>query len=485
MVYRPHDHSFDWKGFTFFLKFLGECTLVGVGSYYGLLYAEFPNAPVPPMLAPLKSSHLALANISTSTAKRIINKLTIEDAIPHTGKLVAADLVSMKLLLFEDGRQLAEYPILSKGRTGSAWETPSGMYAVQTKEETHFSSIGRVYMPYSMQFYGNYFMHGWTYYPDGTPTSSTFSGGCIKLSTEDAKKVFEFVDIGTKVFVYDAKGGPPPQPLAVDALSVPSIHAEAYLVADIDTGDVYAEKNAQSVRPIASVTKLMTALVANETISFDKKVSVTEGSLFNPPDPSKIEKKTFLAEELVYPLLMQSSNGVADSLASYYGRSGFVTWMNTTARALGMSDTTYADASGASAGNLSTADDLFRLAMYLTNKKSFVLNVTHLPQKIITAEDGTTYKIANVNTPVQNEPFAGGKAGHTLAAKDTMLSVVSFNVGEEKRRVAVIVLGSENQIKDTSALAEWLTNTAPASAKGAGAACVGCTDGPEYRKIEI
>jgi D-alanyl-D-alanine carboxypeptidase len=255
------------------------------------------------------------------------------------------------------------------------------------------------------------------------------------------------------------------------------------LVADIDTGDVYAEKNAREARPIASVTKLMTALVANEIISFDRKISVPKGTLVNPPNPKDTEQKIFVAETLVYPLLMQSSNGVADALASYYGTRGFVAWMNTTAKALDMHATTFADASGASANNISMPDDLFRLAVYLANKKSFVLKVTHLSQKTITDEDGAEYKIKNVNTPAEKEPFEGGKAGHTTAAKDTMLSVVSFEHGGKTRRVAVIVLGSPDQIKDTSHLAEWVTTEAKASAATIGPACIGCTT-PEYRKIE-
>src|SRR5262249_36028628 len=161
---------------------------------------------------------------------------------------------------------------------------------------------------YSMQFYGNYFIHGWTYYPDGTPTAATFSGGCIKLETENAEKVFAFADVGTKVFVYDPPQGEPPPSLSLASMPVPEINAPSYLVADIDTGDVYVEREANVKRPIASVTKLMTALVANEVISFDKKVSVSEGSLVNPPIIEATTTKTFLIGDLLYPLLMQSSN---------------------------------------------------------------------------------------------------------------------------------------------------------------------------------
>lgn len=476
--------SFDWKGFAFVVKGFAALALVGAGGYFALASFDLPASLNVATLLP-ESAPIPAAAISTTTPQRIINSLTIADAIPEEGKLIAADLVAMKIMLYENGQMVAEYPIQSKGRTGSPWETPSGMYAVQTKEVTHFSSIGHVYMPYSMQFYGNYFIHGWTHYPDGTPVSASFSGGCIKLLTEDAIEVFNFATIGTKVFVYDAKSTDDLKPLAIAHTLVPSINAHAYLVADIDTGDVYAEKNANVVRPIASITKLMSALVANETISFERKVTVPESSLFNPPDPEKTGYKVFVAEDLVFPLLMQSSNGVADALASYYGKNSFVNWMNTTAKALGMHSTSFADASGVSADNISTADDLFRLATYLANKKSFVFDTTHMPQKTILSEDGTPYTIINVNAPVADEPYLGGKAGHTEAAQDTMVSLISVEVGGQKRRVAVIVLGSENQRSDTLALTSWISQSAEPALEQSIPACLGCNTDPDYRKIEL
>ena len=434
------EHSFDTKGFLFAAKFILLCVAMGGGVHYATSYFTTPASPhiIAPDIVEAQepASVAAAATLSSSTPVRVINSLTIADSVPREGKFIAADLVNMKLSLYQDGTVLAQYPILTKGRPGTPWETPSGFYSIQTKEKNHFSSIGKVYMPFSMQFYGNYFIHGQTYYPDGTPTASSFSGGCIKLNTEDAEKVFVFADTGTKVFVYDSKQATPPPPLVLDLLSAPEVGAQAYLVADIDTGDVYVEEHAQEERPIASITKLMTALVANEIISLDKKVTVPEGALYNPPRVENTSPRTFLVDALFYPLLMQSSNGTAEALASYYGKYGFVRWMNTTAKALDMASTTFADASGISPDNVSTTEDLFRLATYLTNKKSFVLKITTAQTKIITAEDGSTYTITNVNAPADGAPFEGGKVGHTTAAADTMLSTLTFKVGSNTRRVA-------------------------------------------------
>jgi D-alanyl-D-alanine carboxypeptidase len=150
-----------------------------------------------------------------------------------------------------------------------------------------------------------------------------------------------------------------------------------------------------------------------------------------------------------------------------------------------MASTTFADPSGKSAENVSTADDLYRLAAYLADKKSFVLKITKTPQKKITAEDGTEFDIENVNAPAYEDPFQGGKVGHTTAAEDTMLSVVSFNAGGQSRRAAVIVLGSDDQALDTERLADWVVK-ARVTANASQTACPLCIPGAgRYRKIEL
>lgn len=441
--------------------------MAGALAHWGPSYAStYLNPPAPTLVVAQEESSLPAAGV-LAQSQRVINSLTITDVIPAQGKFIAADLVEMKLFLYQDGTTTAEFPIASKGRSGTPWETPTGFYSVQTKEETHFSSIGHVYMPYSMQFYGNYFIHGWTHYPDGTPVSASFSGGCIKLTTEDAQEVFEFADIGTRVFVYDSKKTPPQAPLALGALLLPTVAATSYLVADIDTGDVYGEMRARERQPLFSATKLMTALVANEIISFDKNITVSGDTLKNL-EGEEASSEVFTIGDLLYPLLMQPGERVAEVLADYWGSKTFVRSMNITAHALGMGSTTYTDPSGASLQNVSTADDVFRLVTYLAQKKSFVLKIVQTSHKTITAEDGSPYDIQNSTT-----------------TEAIPVSVLSIPAGGTTRRIAVIVLGSTNQAQDSIALAQWVTSAATHSTLFPQSACVSCTQAPSYRKIEF
>ena len=74
----------------------------------------------------------------------------MNNIIPREDKFIAVDLVGMKVFLYEGGEEVDHFDVISKGKPGSHWETPTGLYDIMVKEDRHFSSIGHVYMPYSM-----------------------------------------------------------------------------------------------------------------------------------------------------------------------------------------------------------------------------------------------------------------------------------------------------------------------------------------------
>ena len=115
------------------------------------------------------------------------------------GKYILADLTNMKIFLYNDDKLVSEYPIVSKGKPGSYYETPAGEFYIKSKQKNKFSSIGHVYMPYSMQFYGNFFLHGIPYYPNGTRVSTNYSGGCIRIADADMISIYNFADTKTRI----------------------------------------------------------------------------------------------------------------------------------------------------------------------------------------------------------------------------------------------------------------------------------------------
>src|SRR3989338_8392849 len=191
--------------------------------------------------------------------------------VEQKASFIDANLSSMKLVVYVGGVLQIEVPVLAKGKVGSWWETPAGVYQIQSKERNHFSTFGEVNQPWSLDFQGNFFIHGWPTYADGTAVSSSYSGGCIRLSTADASKVYAFAEVGMPVIVYN-------QEQTSDnfsyALKAPAISASEYLVVDIDTGTVLTQRDASTQVAIASITKLVTALVATEYINLDKEVRV-------------------------------------------------------------------------------------------------------------------------------------------------------------------------------------------------------------------
>src|SRR3989339_1017591 len=126
-----------------------------------------------------------------------------EGFIEGKANFIEANLTAMQMLVYEDGQLLFTVPIKSKGKEGSWWETPSGLYRAEAKEKTHFSSFGHVYMPWSIPFQGNFFIHGWPYYPDGTPVKEGYSGGCIRLEDVYAKQVYEHIKVGMPILVFE------------------------------------------------------------------------------------------------------------------------------------------------------------------------------------------------------------------------------------------------------------------------------------------
>jgi D-alanyl-D-alanine carboxypeptidase (penicillin-binding protein 5/6) len=349
---------------------------------------------------------------------------------------------------------------VSKGKPGSPWETPPGAYQVQAKEENHFSSIGHVWMPYSMQFFGNFFIHGWPYYPNGQAVPKGYSGGCIRLTTEDAAKVYEFADNGTAVYI--AGGESPTVRKAADNTAYyllnnyapdPHVTASSYLVADLDTGEVILEKNKGMTWPIASVTKLTTALTALEVVNQYKTALVTSSEVATYGDAGHLHKgEELTVHDLLYPLLLESSNDAAEVIADQVGRDNFIKSMNDKVRSIGLTATHYEDPSGLTPKNVSTAEDLFRLLSYIYKYKGYIFEVTRKPNATVNNQTWV-----NNNKFVHDKNYLGGKNGYTDEANHTLVTTFSMPLSEFKNRnVAIVLLHSSNKQEDARAILQYL-----------------------------
>ncbi|GIW68473.1 MAG: hypothetical protein KatS3mg099_421 [Candidatus Parcubacteria bacterium] len=374
---------------------------------------------------------------------------------------IEANLSEMKVRLYQKGELVKEAPIISKGREGSWWETPAGLYTIGVKEERHFSSLGRVWMPWSMQFQGNFFIHGPTYFPDGTPTPNSYSGGCIRVPMDDVREIFEAVEPGTPVLVYEASfAGKRDEGVAYVPRAPVEDESVSYLVADLSANTVLAAHNAQEARSIASLTKLMTALIAVEYINVEREVLITSEMLVATSRPRLRAGERVKVLDLLSLLLLESSNEAAVAVAEPLGERYFVNLMNQKADAIGMLTANFADTSGASPQNTASAEDLFMLAKYLYHNRSFVLHMSVGNENRAAYGPAKFSGLENFNDMELPEraSLVGAKVGMTKAAGNTMLSVVEITFGEERRPLAVIVLGADDAKAVTRTLVSHITD---------------------------
>jgi len=381
---------------------------------------------------------------------------TRQEFINQKASFLEADLTTMKLRVYTEGALSKEMPILTKGRPGSWWETPAGLYTINSKEKNHFSSFGQVYSPWSMGFQGNFFVHGWPYYPDGTPVKSTYSGGCVRLSDKDAEEIFKMTKVGTPILVFEEAFG---SDAFVYRAPAPDIPADAYLAADLKNNFVFFKKESTQVLPVASLTKLVTALVAAEYINLDQEVTVTTEMLVHTSKPRLRVGQRISTFNLLYPLLLESSNEAAHAIASLLGENRFVSLMNAKATAVGMRQTRFVDPAGSGEGNVSSAEDLFALSKYLYHNRSFILKLS--AGRITNSAYGTAYfkDLKNLNVFDKDPRFVGGKVGQTIEAKQVILSVFELEFLGEKRPVVLIALGSNDREKDATAMLAHVSNS--------------------------
>jgi len=369
----------------------------------------------------------------------------IEEAVTF----IEADLTTMQLRYFEAGVLVENIPIVSKGKEGSWWETPAGLYEVEFKKENHFSSFGQVYQPWSMAFQGNFFIHGWPEYADGTPVPEGFSGGCIRLATEDAERLYSRVKMKTPILVHELDDT---EDEFLYEPKIPELDTPHYLIADVESSTVLAASDLDIPAPIASVTKLMTALIAAEYLNLDTTVSVSQPSFVHSLIPRLGDRTKVSMYSLLQLLLVESSNEASEVIAAQVGREHFIELMNEKAKALGLTKTQFADPSGLSAENISTLSDLLRLAQYIHTNRRFIFELTtnqDLPTAYVSGEFGT---LVNFNKVENLDNFLGGKVGETIAAGQTSVTLHRLYVKGEARTLAVIILGSNDRDRDVNAL---------------------------------
>src|SRR3989344_4185860 len=236
------------------------------------------------------------------------------------------------------------------------------------------------------------------------------------------------------------------------------ISADGYIVIDVKSKKIISEKNAGQKFPIASVTKLMNAVVTLENINPKTTIRLTRAMLKpEGQSPSLFPNLKISVANLLKASLIQSVNDAAQALSFAVGQGRFVKLMNKKARALGMGNTMYYDAHGLNPKNVSTANDLAKLVTHIYQKRPEILDITKNNNFWLSDAKGRLLKFKNLNNFYTLPHFVGGKTGYLIEAKETMASVFTIN----EKPVIVVVLRSDNVQADTLKLVDLAKTSFP------------------------
>jgi hypothetical protein len=365
-------------------------------------------------------------------------------------RFVLANLTTMQLDVYEDGVSKATFPIQAKGREGSWWETPAGVYSIKIKSQNHLSSIGNVYMPWSMQFQGNFFIHGLPYYPDGTLVSTSYSGGCIRLHTDDAEKVYKLVDRGVPVIVYEASGSD--SDVQKDYTFGPSaITAQNFLVADLSNGFTFSSQGGDENVNALIATNLLTAIVSAEYMDIERNIMADSSDQVPTIKPRLEAGKKYTVYDYLYILLQESSQEAAHALARALGLSRTVDLIAQKAKAIGMEHSQFIDLQINNSANVTTLSDTYQLLRYMYFNRKFLLTISANTAETRIYGAPAFKDIENFNIFKGDLSFVGGAVQQVQNGTNGVF-VFDILFGDTVRPIAIILNQSRNIEGDARAM---------------------------------
>jgi len=240
-------------------------------------------------------------------------------------------------------------------------------------------------------------------------------------------------------------GSPSPYPQSLEtpepSARPPRIAAASVALVDLDGRRILWERRAGDRRPVASLTKIMTVLVALESAELRDLVTVSERAAGETgSELGLVPGERIPLEELLFALLLQSSNDGAIALAEHLGGSveRFVRRMNRRGRELGLRDTEFRSPHGLDDRGFSTARDLAELTAEAFTHPAFV-RIARTKLRVIPAPGGPARRIQSRNAMLWlYEGSVGVKTGFTSAAGFCLVAAAE----RDGRRFAAVLLGS-------------------------------------------
>ncbi|MBU1130688.1 serine hydrolase [Patescibacteria group bacterium] len=238
-----------------------------------------------------------------------------------------------------------------------------------------------------------------------------------------------------------------------------AVSAASAIVIDKESGMALWQKNPESARPVASITKLLTALVfLDNNPGWDEVVTIQPSDYREGGQIRVYTGEKITIRDLFNAMLVVSSNNAAMALVRSTGLSEeeFVIAMNQKARELGMSQSVFLEPTGLEPGNISTISDIVKLAQAAFSKDEI---------KWATSQKQYTYSVLNVdrnytldNTNKLLNSYLDIRAGKTGYLEEAGYCLISEVKGPSEQSVIVAVLGSQSEadrFQDLKALSQW------------------------------
>lgn len=236
----------------------------------------------------------------------------------------------------------------------------------------------------------------------------------------------------------------------------PVLSAKSALVYDLTTEETIYEKNANHKLPMASITKLMTAIVAIDHKKKDDRYVVYPEALVGENVMGLREGEVMTLEELLYGVFMYSGNDAAETLAmNTMDRDEFIATMNKKGKAIGLKNTNFTNPTGLQGdGNQhTTAYDLLVLAKYAVENYPQIIKASSTPEHIIAGTaDHAPFELYNQLNLVTTYPGVKGlKDGYTPEAGLCLITYLDY----EGHKIIGIILGSENRRDEMKSLLDY------------------------------
>jgi D-alanyl-D-alanine carboxypeptidase len=246
----------------------------------------------------------------------------------------------------------------------------------------------------------------------------------------------------------------------VDPYTSVNISAKSAFVWDIAEHKKLFGKSEYERLPLASITKIMMALVAHESFPENTVVTILPEDLREDGDHGLRVGERWKIGDLISFALVSSSNDAASAIASIGAISGipektstqvkseFIERMNAKARSIGLLDTTFSNETGLDiasyqSGAYGTARDMAMLYEYVWRKYPDLFSATSKPEISLTSSSGIVHHVANTNDTVGNIPgIIGSKTGYTDLAGGNLVIITDIGIA---RPIVISVLGSTRE----------------------------------------